>query len=403
MRRLFMVLALAAAAPAPASPWQFEAPIDVSAARAGVFPHLSGAGRRHLAVQDRTVAVVWEDNRSGQPQVYAALRRDHRGPFSRPVQLSGGRSAYEPAVVAVGPAGFVVAWEQDESIQARVVDGRGRQGPVLRLSAQGTQVSLAALNGRVTAVWSEPHGTNRLLKLTVLSATDNQRLEAQPPVLVEANPPAGATPAFPSVAVTRGGTVVAWEDRRNVSSAIYFSQSSDGREFSPPRLLNERQDPPADRRYGSGTTAMRVALSAQGEQGVAAVWLDKRTLGNGFDTYAAFSLDGGIRFGANRKIQDNFANTFAQLNAVVAAKPERIAVAWNDDRDGNQDVWLSWPTGDNRWSENLAVPGASGPGDQTHPAMVIDGEGALHLVWLDLPKADAPARLRYLRARPAGR
>ncbi|MEK7734620.1 MAG: hypothetical protein AAB329_04180, partial [Pseudomonadota bacterium] len=293
-------------------------------------------------------------------------------------------------------------------------------GPALRLAEQGSQVTLAAYNGRVTAVWSEPQGRNRLLKLTTLSIAPGRQLQAQPSVAVEANPPAGATPSFPSVVVTRGGIVVAWEDRRTVSTAIFYSHSSDGREFFAPRLINERAQPP-DARYGKGTTAMRVVLAPQGDEGIAdgieartarqgcrdcgiaAVWLDKRTLGNGFDTYAAFSANGGVSFGANQKVQDSFANTFAQRNAAVAARPGVVAVLWNDDRDGNQDLWLSWPASDGGWNENLAVPGASGPGDQTHPAAVMDAEGHLHLVWLERLKTDGPTRLRYLRARYLGR
>ena len=102
-------------------------------------------------------------------------------------------------------------------------------------------------------------------------------------------------------------------------------------------------------------------------------------------------------------MQDSFANTFAQRNAAVAARPGVVAVLWNDDRDGNQDLWLSWPASDGGWNENLAVPGASGPGDQTHPAAVMDAEGHLHLVWLERLKTDGPTRLRYLRARYLGR
>ncbi len=400
MKHLVWMLALAVAAPTMAAPWQFDTPVDVIAARAGVHPHLSGAGRRHIAVQGKKVAVVWEDNRSGQPQVYVALRHGIY-PFGNPIRLSTGKSAYEPAIVSAGSENFVIAWEQDDAIHARRVTANGILGPVVQLSSSGSQVTLAAFEGRVTAVWSEPQGRNRVLKLATLSATAGGQLHGRPPVTIEANPPAGATPSFPTLAATRGGIVVAWEDRRTISTAIFYSHSPDGREFSVPRLLNERATP-LPGAYGKGTTAMRVVLAPQGDDGVAAIWLDKRMLGNGFDTYAAFSTNGGVSYGANQKVQDNFANTFAQLNAVIAAQPGRIVAIWNDDRDGHQDLWLSWPAPGGGWSENLAVPGASGAGDQTHPAVVMDAHGDLHLVWIDRPKADGPTRLRYLRARNIG-
>jgi len=403
MIRLAIILALATAAPALAAPWQFEAPIDVIAARAGVFPHLSGAGRRHVAVHGQTVVVTWEDNRSRQPQIHAALRQGNRKTFATPIRLSAGLAAFEPSIVSHGHGLFVIAWEQDEAIYARILDARGRAGPPLRLAEQGAQVTLASHDGRIYAVWSEPHGRNRRLQMMVITTADRQLKPLSAPVVIEAAPPDGATPAFPSVAVTGAGIAVAWEDRRNVSSAIYFSHSADGRAFSRPQLLNERVTPQPGQRYGKGTTAMRVVLTATGDRGVAATWLDKRTLGNGFDTYAAFSLDGGRSFGRNQKVQDDFANKLVQINAVITARPGLVAVLWNDDRDGSQDLWLSWPNSAGGWEENLAVPGASGPGEQTDPAVVMDGEGHLHLVWLERQKPGGPVRLRYLRARYPGR
>ncbi len=128
---------------------------------------------------------------------------------------------------------------------------------------------------------------------------------------------------------------------------------------------------------------------------MAAAWLDKRELAVGYDVYAAFSADGGAHFGRNEKVQDEFGNHISQWHASLAADAAgRAVVVWDDDRDGSADVWLSWRTGDG-WSEDLAVPGASGPAIQSEPVIALDGNGDLHLAWLERTDPLAPTRLRY--------
>jgi len=64
-------------------------------------------------------------------------------------------------------------------------------------------------------------------------------------------------------------------------------------------------------------------------------------------------------------------------------------------------MWLAWPTQEG-WSENLAVPGASGPGEQAQPSVALDARGGLHLAWVERDTPDSRTRLRYLYARRAG-
>ena len=91
-----------------------------------------------------------------------------------------------------------------------------------------------------------------------------------------------------------------------------------------------------------------------------AVWLDKRDFLSGYDVYAAFSSDGGRSFGRNLKVQDGFGENIAQWHAAVAANNQgRVVAVWDDDRDGNSDIWLANWTGKG-YSDNVAVPAASG-------------------------------------------
>ncbi|MEJ5211826.1 MAG: hypothetical protein WHV61_10410, partial [Burkholderiales bacterium] len=205
--------------------------------------------------------------------------------------------------------------------------------------------------------------------------------------------------SYPSLAVLDGNRLaVAWEDRRAGHTRLYYAVSRDGgHRFSPPRQLNESEWRGQRLGFGRGTGVMRVALTPWRE-GVAAVWADKRDFRSGYDVYGAFA-GADLTFGANEKVQDPFGDNIAQWHPAIAGHPDgRVAVAWDDDRDGTPDIWLSWKTAQG-WSEDLAVPGAAGPGVQSDPALTLDATGNLHLVFLDKPEVNAPSRLRYVFGR----
>lgn len=382
-----------AAADAPAAPWEFAPPIEVSPARAGVFHHLESSGRKNLAVSGQVVGLVWEDNHSGGTQVYVAFRNLDQDRFTAPARVSTGKAAYEPVIAALGAGAFVIAWEQDEAVWARVA-AAGALGPAVVLAPRRAgQVSLAAsAPDTVVAVWvqrSGHQGRVRMAPLAVDRAAGKLRLAAEP---VEPDPVA-AEQLYPTVAVVGRRVTVAWEDRRHGHTVLYYAHAPDGRHFGPAKILNEI--PPRSEGYGKGTGVMRVSLAAHGPQGVAAAWLDKRELAVGYDVYAAFSEDAGARFGANEKVQDEFGNHISQWHASLTADVAGTAVvAWDDDRDGSGDIWLSWRTASG-WSEDMAVPGASGPGIQSDPVLALDAVGNLHLAWIERDAPLAPTRLRY--------
>ena len=85
---------LAAGMAVAADNWIFEPRIAVTGApEAGIYHHLDGAGRKHIAVSGRSIAAVWEDNRDGGPQVYAALKPGAADSFSGAIRISDGGEA----------------------------------------------------------------------------------------------------------------------------------------------------------------------------------------------------------------------------------------------------------------------------------------------------------------------
>jgi hypothetical protein len=92
---------------------------------------------------------------------------------------------------------------------------------------------------------------------------------------------------------------------------------------------------------GRGTGAMRPALATFGNR-LAAAWLDKRDFLSGYDVYAALTGKDSLRFEKDRKAQDSFGDAIAQWHVAAAGNAGGdLVIAWDDDRDGTADIWLT--------------------------------------------------------------
>ncbi|MGE5318911.1 MAG: hypothetical protein ACM3KD_01900 [Hyphomicrobiaceae bacterium] len=393
MRAALLLLAVAAGTAHAA--WQWSAPLTVNSVRsAKIYPHMESANRRNVAVSGTTVGVVWEDNRSGEPQCYLATKEKAAANFQPEIRLSQAE-CYEPAVIALDGGRFVAAWEEGGKVHACVLPGGAAQA----LSEAGAgQVTLATGAGKLYAAWAEQAGQFRHIVVARLGEAAG-KLRESPAQPVETALPS-ADQGWPALAVAGDGSVtVAWEDRRERHTVPMTSYSSDGRSFAPPLHLTDVHRGSGLGRsmgLGAGTGAMRPTLTAWGAQGVVAVWLDKRDFLSGYDVYAAF--DPGTRhFGRNVKVQDSFGDNMAQWHAqIVGGADGRLLALWDDARDGTPDVWLAdWDGA--AFGDNVAVPAAAGPGVQSDPAAVLDAAGTLHVVWLEQDEK-AGTRVRYAHA-----
>jgi len=371
--------------------WEWSAPLTVNSVQgAAIFPHIESANRQGIAVSGDTVGVVWEDNRSGSPQCYLALKPATAAQFQPEIQLSQ-NECYEPVVLALGAGRFVAAWEEAGAIRAQVLPG----GTPQQLSkAVAAQVTLGGRGDVVYAAWAEQAGRfKRIVVATLRLKGDALGVQSVQPV--EAAQPIDEQ-GWPALAVAGDGTLtVAWEDRRHRHTVPMVSHSSDGRSFAAPARLTDHRSGSVDG-LGAGTGAMRPTLAPWGERGVVAGWLDKRDFLSGYDVFAAFD-PGTRRFGKNIRVQDNFGDNMAQWHArVVSDASGRLLALWDDARDGTPDLWLSEWDGET-FGDDFTVPAAHGPGAQSDPVAALDAGGALHVVWLDRDEA-AGTRVRYARA-----
>jgi hypothetical protein len=132
---------------------------------------------------------VWEDDHSGAPQVYVAVKRHSDESTSRIDQLSDSEEAFEPTIAAIGNDRWVAAWEQDGTVAARVINADGL-GPMSALAGKGSrQVMLASdHSGRIAALWAREQQAGQLIEAAEL------RIEQRAAVLIApAAPVAGVT------------------------------------------------------------------------------------------------------------------------------------------------------------------------------------------------------------------
>lgn len=400
-RRLLAFALLLVSGALSAAPWEWSEPVTVGGDPAGrAFFHLESAGRKSVAESAGWVAITWEDDRDGTPRCYVALKAPGKDGFDAVQQVSGAQDAFEPAIVGLVGGRFALAWEEGGRVHMRMVDGKGLGKPLSLSGRESAQASLGfSRETGLFAVWSEKAGEFWRLAAARLAPVRDD-IKAVSSSMVEPGNPQGDQ-SYPSIAALDAGrVVVAWEDRRAGHTRIMYAVSADGgKRFAAAQYVNEIVWRGQSEGFGRGTGVMRVALSRHGAKGAVAVWADKRDFLSAYDVYAAFATGPSLKFGANEKAQDEFGNNIAQWHPAIAGNTgSRVVAVWDDDRDGSPDVWLSWRD-TNTWSDDLAVPGASGPGVQSDPTVAMDENGNLHVAWVEKADLNSPSRICYLFGR----
>lgn len=393
MKWLMLGVALPALALAQArADWAFGPAVEVTAGK-GLFHHLEASGRQALAVSGGQVAIAWEDDRDGTPRCYLAIRAPGQSAFRE--QSFGRGECFAPGITTLDGGRFAVIWEDEGGVQAAVAQA-GVLGPPASLAGKGGQGALAwHPDLGLMAAWTAPEGRWLRLWLGRLAVENSQpRLLAKLPL--ETTPPKDDQ-MYPALAATASGYALAWEDRRLGHTVIYASRSADGQAWSAPARLSQNATGKAQGTdLGRGTGAMRPAQTALDGENVATVWLDKRDFLSGYDVYAA--LPGQTK---NTKVQDSFGDAIAQWHPAAAGNARGdMVVAWDDDRDGTPDIWLSRLT-PGGFGENFAPPPAAGPNSQADPVLALEDSGDLHLAWVER-ESSGRSSIRYSlgRAKP---
>gem|GEM_PF-507807 len=180
-------------------------------------------------------------------------------------------------------------------------------------------------------------------------------------------------------ALARGAPVTVGDASGNIWAAwhagpvgardIVLARMAAGQDgFDPPVQITNH---PLDQCYPD------LALAADGTLYV--VWQDNRT--GHWDIYASVSADSGRTFSKETAVVNADDNQTAPAVVVDGASPSRVYVAWQDDRNGNQDIYVAHST--NVFASSTVSRVTTNTADQTEPDMAVDAGNTVYLVWTD--------------------
>src|SRR5262249_39975445 len=177
----------------------------------------------------------------------------------------------------------------------------------------------------------------------------------------------------PTIAAQRNSVYVAWADFRNYNWDIFLAASTDGGatfgtnvrvdDFLVLERLNER---PA------------LGLDRRGPLHVA--WTDLRRREPDTNVFYARSDDGGATFSASRQLDDSkvafdpdTGTPSNQWHPALAVDREKLFVAWQDNRLGNDDIFFttSFDGGATFAASERVDDTGNGTSEQTRPSLAI--------------------------------
>jgi hypothetical protein len=167
---------------------------------------------------------------------------------------------------------------------------------------------------------------------------------------------------------------VAWYDQRNGLGDIYFSRSLD-RGLSFESNYKVNDDT---------KNAVQSSPDITTWNGIVyLIWEDQRNENyTNFDIYFAKSLDNGSTFENNVKVNDDLPGSMQEAPFISTGLDGRLVIGWADKRTGNLDIYMStsFDLGDS-WAPNSVISDELNSDRQSAPIVVIDDEGHIHVVY----------------------
>jgi PKD repeat protein len=125
-----------------------------------------------------------------------------------------------------------------------------------------------------------------------------------------------------------------------------------------------------------------LAVSASGA--VYVVWQDNRN-GN-WDLCASLSSD-GVSFSKEVRVTNSDRDEISPALVIDHQSPGRAYVAWQDDRNGNQDIYVASST--DAFATSTVAQVTNDAADQKEPALAVDAGNVVYLFWTDMRNGQA--------------
>ena len=356
---------------------------DVRLTNAAGNSYMSDNNAWCIAANGNVVHTVWFDTRDGHNQIYYKRSTNGGTTWGADTRLTNNAAYSDRPSIAVSGSQVHVVWSdlRDNNYEVyykRSTDGGTTWGTDTRLTnsdGESALVSVAVSGTQVHIVWRDARDGNE--EIYYKRSTDGGTTWEADKRLT--NDPASCL--NPSVAVYGSQVHVVWCDLRSgVSYDVYYKKSTDGGiTWGADTSLIYNQ---------SASYFPSVAVS--GSQ-VNVVWQDYRD-GN-FEIYYKRSTDGGTTWDADTRLT-NYA-AFSQC-ASVAVSGSQINVVWKDNRDGNFEIYYKRSTdGGTTWEADTRLTNNSGISD--YPSVAVSGS-QVHVVWQD--DRDGNNEIYYKRTLP---
>ena len=205
----------------------------------------------------------------------------------------------------------------------------------------------------------------------------------QPDVRLTNNPSPSNTSLNNSWCVAASGdTVLAvWDDQRDGNYEIYFKRSTDaGISWGE------------DTRLTNSAYSYDPCITIKGSV-VHIVWQELRD--GYYEIYYIRSTDGGVSWDADTRLTTNTSDSW---NPSIAANGSLVHVVWEDERQGNSEIYYKNSTdGGVTWGADTRL--TSSPSDSWNPSVTVSGL-LVHVAWYDF--RDGNWEIYYKRSADGG-
>lgn len=182
---------------------------------------------------------------------------------------------------------------------------------------------------------------------------------------------------YPAIYVSGNTVFITWTDNRDGNYEIYFKSSVDGGGTwsTDTRLTN------------NSALSDYPSIDADGNT-VIIVWQDSRD-GNS-EVYCKRSADGGLSWAADNRLTNN--SSFSEYASVTISGTKAV-VAWEDNRDGNREIYSKYSTdGGTTWSADNRLTNNSS--QSTSVSVTSEGD-FVDLTWSDQRDGNWEIYYRY--------
>lgn len=357
------------------------------------FHDTYSSGQRSIAVNRNNIAIVWNDSRNGNNDIFFSFSRDGGERFSRNIRVNDDNKDSNQwyAAVALDNNGTAyVVWEDDRDGKSRIYfakkdakkDSFTKNIPVVSDKNVEQFGPAIAVNkkGDIYITWHDNKNGNN--DIFIVKSRDGGK-SFEKPARVDDTGNEVSGQIYPTIAIDGNSRVyAAWYDFRNGNSDIYFAKSNDsGKTFSRNIKVNFGDDEGAT----TGQNSPSIAASKKGD--VYLAWEDKRNPRTGSDIYFARMAQNGDGFEDNIHIDDEAAENNSQNYPTIAVNENSlIVIAWDDDRSGFSDIYLSYSMDNGRsFSKNIGL-GIKNEKHRTAPSIAVDKEGNIYLIYQEREK-----------------